>query len=185
MFTPNFLVKNGFKASRIIAFTARMDDFVSPLLAATPLGSEISFADEDLSAAISSQPQPPPPYEEPVVQSERMLFQYHIGVLQRIVEDDERRLLDAAAHYMCAPSSPLLLPPVASAPTKKRGKGVKGKNPHERKIMADRLRRAEKSLGKFWMKILGPHKTNFSDWQIMLKYQRKVEALKALCEYFQ
>lgn len=160
-----------------------MDDFVSPLLAATPLGSEISFADEDLPAAISSQPEPPPPYEEPVVQSERILFQYHIGVLERIVEDDKRRFLDAAARYMCAPSSPLLPPPpVASAPTKKRRKG---KHPHERKIMTDRLRRAEKSLGKFWMKILGPHKTNFSDWQIALNYKRKVEALKALCEYFQ
>jgi hypothetical protein len=141
----------------------------------------MDFSDEGLLAEICSSPPPPLPYMEPGDEGLMMLLASRKIELEAILEEGEKRLQDAAAYYMWAPL-PLL--PVAPAPTKKRKKITKGSNPHARKIMTDRLRRAMLRLQDSWKNILGPGKTNKSDWEAWLEMKAKVAALQEMCEYF-
>jgi hypothetical protein len=158
-----FLLENGFKAYRIIAFIATMD-----------------FSDEGLLAEICSPPPPPLPYMEPGEEGLMMLLASRKVELEAILEEHEKLRL-AAAPYVWAP--PHLLP-VAPAPIGKRKKSTKGSNPHARKIMTDRLRRARLRLHDSWKNILGPGKTDKSDWEAWLEINAKVTALQELCDYF-
>jgi len=140
----------------------------------------MDFSDEGLLAEISSSPPPPLPYMEPGEEGLMMLLASRKVELEAILEEHEKLRL-AAAPYVWSP--PHLLP-VAPAPIRKRKKSTKGSNPRERKIMMDRLRRARFRLHDSWKNILGPGKTNKSDWEAYLEIKAKVEALQELCDYF-